>query len=333
MSLLILPRHFSQRAELYQQFARLTTAGIGIPQAVEIQLRSPPDRSFRGPLETVLRELAGGATFHESLLATGKWFPAFDAALLHAGEHSGRLPACFELLAAHYERNARLLQRTYSSLIYPAVLFHLAVIVTPLPNLFLTGDIMPFLATTLVVLAPAYAIVGFIVLAMQGRHGEVWQSTIERVLGRVPVLGKARRNLALARLASSLEALISAGVNIIEAWELAASACGSPALKRTILSWQPDLLAGLTPAELVSSSGVFPELFANLYRTGEVTGSLDDALRKLHQLYQSDAERQFQAVADWTPRLIYFGVVILVGYKVISFWSGYFNQISDVLGK
>jgi type II secretory pathway component PulF len=332
MSLLILPRHFSQRAELYHQFSRLTTAGIGIPQAVEIQHRSPPARSFRGPLRVVMERLAQGATFHESLLSTGAWLPAFDAALLHAGEQSGRLPACFDLLAAHYERNARLLQQAISSLIYPALLFHVAVLLGPLPELVRTWELIPYLAKILVVLLPIYGITSFIVLAMQGRHGESWQSLLEFVLRHVPLLGKARRNLALARLASSLEALIAAGVTIIEAWELSAGACGSPALKRTILSWKPQLLDGMTPADLVTASGAFPELFSNLYHTGEITGSLDDALRKLHQLYQADAERQFQAVADWTPKLVYFGVVFVVAWRVISFWSDHFKQIGEAIG-
>ncbi len=333
MSLLILPRHFSQRAELYLQFSRLTAAGVGLPQAVEIQHRSPPARSFREPLAVVRNQLQAGATFYEALTATGGWLPAFDAALLHAGEQSGRLPACFELLSAHYERNARLLRSTINSLAYPALLLHLAILIGPLPELFLTGAVLPFLVKILVVLVPIYAATAFIILAMQGRHCETWQSGIESVLHRVPVLGKARRNLALARLAAALEALVMAGVNIIQAWELAAAACGSPALKRTILSWRTELEAGVTPAELVSQSRMFPELFANLYHTGEVTGSLDDALRKLHQLYQGDAERQFQMVADWMPRLIYLGVVCVVAWRVISFWSGYFQQIGNVMGQ
>ena len=102
MALLLLPRHFQSRAELYRQFSRLTAAGIGIPQAVEIQHRSPPARSFREPLAIVRHRLADGATFSDALHGTGNWLPAFDAALLHAGEQSGRLPACFELLASHY---------------------------------------------------------------------------------------------------------------------------------------------------------------------------------------------------------------------------------------
>ncbi len=331
MSLLITPRQFSQRAELYQQFARLTAAGIGIPQAVEIQHRSPPARSFRGPLAVVTRRLEDGATFHEALLSTGSWLPAFDAALLHAGEQSGRLPACFELLAAHYERNAALLQKSISSLIYPALLFHMAILIAPLPELVRTWNIFAYAAKTLAVFVPVYAIVIFVILAMQGQHGEGWRSLIESLLHRVPFLGKARRNLALARLASALEALISAGVNVIQAWELAGAACGSPALRRTIDSWHPYLESGATPSEMIRQSNQFPDLFANLYSTGELTGSQDDTLRRLHRLYQDEGERQLKAVAEWTPKLVYFGVVILVAWQAIRFWTGYFDQIDKVL--
>ena len=331
MSLFILPRHFSNQAELYHQFSRLTAAGIGIPQAVEIQHRSPPSHSFRLPLSIVLRRITEGATFSEALRSTGSWLPSFDSALLHAGEQSGRLPSCFELLANHYERNAALLKKTLTSLFYPALLFHMAILIAPLPDLVSTGNMFAYLAKTVSVLSPVYAIVAFVVLALQGQRGERWRMIVETALQRVPLLGKARTNLALARLSSALEALVTAGVNIMEAWGLAGAASGSPALQEAIESWKPRLTDGATPAELVQSSSVFPTLFANLYNTGEITGSLDVTLRRLHRLYQDEGERQLQLVADWTPKLVYFGVVILVAWQVIRFWTGYFDQINQVI--
>jgi type II secretory pathway component PulF len=331
MSLLVTPRQHSQRAELYHQLSQLTAAGIGLPQALELQHRAPPARSFREPLSIVNEKLAAGSTFHEAMQSTGRWLPAFDAALLHAGEQSGRLPACFKLLARHYESNAALLQKTISSLIYPALLFHMAILIGPLPELFRSWNIFAYAAKTLGVLVPVYAIIIFLVYAMQSQHGEHWRSGVESFARRIPLFGKARRNLALARLASALESLISAGVSIIEAWELAANASGSPALRRAVLSWKPQLHSGVTPAEVVRESSEFPELFANLYHTGEVTGSLDDALRRLHTFYQDEGERQLKAVAEWTPKLIYFGVAFMVAWQVIRFWTGYFNDIGKAI--
>jgi type IV pilus assembly protein PilC len=231
------------------------------------------------------------------------------------------------LLAGHYERNAALLRKTLSNLIYPALLLHLAVFIGPLPELVRSWNLLAYLARTLGVLVPAYGALAFMIVAMQGRHGEHWRRWIETLLRRVPWLGKARRNLALARLAAALEALLNAGVNIIEAWELAATASGSPALRRAVARWRPDLLAGMTPAEAVRRSSEFPEVFTNLYHTGEITGSLDDTLRRLHALYLGEGERQLTAVAEWAPKLTYFGVVFFVAWQVIRFYLGYFEQI------
>jgi type II secretory pathway component PulF len=136
----------------------------------------------------------------------------------------------------------------------------------------------------------------------------------------------------LSRLAAALEALISAGVTIIEAWELAATASGSPALRRAVLAWKPQLLSGKMPAEAVGGCSLFPEMFANLYASGEVSGKLDESLGRLRQYYQEEGTRKLHAVAQWTPRIIYLLVALMIAYRVIQYWTGYFKQIQDAGG-
>jgi type IV pilus assembly protein PilC len=182
------------------------------------------------------------------------------------------------------------------------------------------------------VLLPLYAVVGLMIFAAQSRHGETWRACFESLLRPIPMLGPARHYLALARLAAALEALLSAGVTIIEAWELAATASGSPALRRTVLAWRPLVDGGQTPAEVVSASGRFPELFTSQYSTGEVSGKLDDTLRRLHGYYQEEGTRKLQAFSRWTPRAIYFCVVLMIAYRIIAFYTGYFNMVRDAGG-
>ncbi|MDR3668894.1 MAG: hypothetical protein P4L35_18835, partial [Ignavibacteriaceae bacterium] len=64
---------------------------------------------------------------------------------------------------------------------------------------------------------------------------------MESVFSIVPLLRTAVKYLAVARLAMALDALLSAGVPVVRSWELAASACGSPHLKREISKWIPEL--------------------------------------------------------------------------------------------
>jgi len=70
----------------------------------------------------------------------------------------------------------------------------------------------------------------------------------------------------------------------------------------------------------------------NLYATGEMSGKLDDSLRRIHAYYQEEGSRKLKALAEWVPRIIYLGVALLIAYKVISFYTGYFQQVRDAGG-
>ncbi len=331
MALILTPRQLAQRAELYHHLGQLTAAGIGLPQALELQHRSPPAHSLRRPLSLLLQSLAQGATFSEALRRLGRWIPAFDTALLHAGEQSGKLPNCFQLLAKYYQERTQLTRHAITDLAYPLFLLHFAVFIGPLPTLVLTGDFSAYLRQVLSFLLPLYAAVFLVLYAAQGRHGETWRAFME-VLGRfVPLLGSARRDLALARLAMALEALLNAGVLVIEAWDLAAAASGSPALRRAVQKWRPQVEAGQTPGEALSRSGAFPHLFVHTYNTGEMSGQLDDALNQLHTIYQEEAARKLRAFASWTPKIIYLVIMLMIAARIVSFWMDHFAQLQNVM--
>lgn len=332
MRFIVAPGQLTQRAEFYHQLSNLTAAGLGLIAALQQLQRNPPARSYRKPISQALGELARGSTFVEALKRTPLWLPAFDVTLIEAGEMSGRLDQCFGLLAEHYSDRARIARQMITDLAYPLFLLHFAVFIFPFPHFFLSGDWLWYLERTFGILIPIYVVVALLVYAAQGRHGERWRALIETLLRPVPVFGTARYYLALARLSAALEALIGAGVTIIEAWELAAAASGSPALRRTVLAWKPLLLAGQTPAETMATSRSFPELFASQYSTGELSGKLDETLQRLHRYYQEEGSRKLHAVAQWTPRLIYLLIVLAIAYEVVHFYLDYFQQVRNAGG-
>ena len=332
MPLVSTPAHFRQRADLYHQLGQLVTAGMGLVQALQHLQRNPPARSYRAPLAQTLELITRGDTLSEAWRQTDRRMPAFDLALVQAGEQSGHLDSCFRWLANYYNDRARIARRLIVDLAYPVLLLHAAVFIFPFAAFFTSGNWRLYLMQTLGVLIPLYFLVILLLFAMESHHSETWRSLVEAVLNPIPVLGTGRRSLALSRLAAALEALLSAGVNIVEAWNLAAAASGSPAVRRTVRAWKSDLLAGQTPAELVRESRVFPDVFSNLYTTGEVTGKLDESLGGLHRYYQDEGTRKLHAVAQWTPRLIYGGVALLIAYRVVVLYMGHIQAIRDAGG-
>lgn len=332
MPLILTPRELTRRSHFYQQFSQLTAAGVSVVQTLEMLQRNPPAASFRQPIAALLAQISQGATFTDALRSLGNWMPAFDLALIQAGEQSGRVDAVCKLLSQFYEDRAKMLSQMLRDLAYPLFVLHFAIFLFPMITLFAAGGtIFGYCLKTFGVLILLYTATFLAIYTLQGRRGTAWRSHLETILRPVPLLGKARQSLAMARLAAALDALTNAGVTIVEAWQLAAAASGSPAIQRTVLSWKPLLAGGQTPAELVKSSPLFPELFGNLYYTGEVSGQLDESLKRLQTYYQDDGSRKSHLVAQIFARGVYFAVAGFVAYKVIGFYMGEVNQWNQVM--
>jgi type II secretory pathway component PulF len=313
----------------------MTTAGVSVMQGIELLRRNAPTRKLKNASEQIMQGLVQGQTFAEAMRGSGYKIPEFDTALIEAGESAGRLDQCFRILGDFYKERGSMASKVLSQLMYPLFLFHFAVLLFPISyftDLILKGQTIPFIANKLTVLVPFYAAIFFLLWIIRSDRNAAIRNFIEQVSLSTPLIGGLRRSFSLARLCAALEALINAGVTIIEAWDLSARASGSPRIIRAVAEVRPRIVSGELPSEAIASQGIYPDLFVSSYRTGEMSGQLDEALRRLYRYYQEAATEGLNRFAEWLPRLIYFGVAIAIAFQIVSFYSGYFKQLNDVMG-
>lgn len=335
MPLIATPRYLQRQSEIYHQTGQLLSAGIGLLNVIEHLADQAVSRSERQSFLRIRSALGEGLTFAESLRQVPGWAPEFDVALLDAGERSGRLDQCCRLISKYYADRASMVRKILSDLAYPLFLVHFAALLAPLPGLIIGmiqgGGTSPVGYVTAVVgsLAPLYLVGAGLIFAAQSRRGERFRALLEQFLRPIPVIGKARQSFALARLSVALEALIMAGVPMIQAWELAARASGSPALKKTVAAWKPLLEFGETPADLARKSPEFPDVFRQLYATGEISGQLDETLHRMYEYFLEEGHRRAVSLARWLPKLFYLVIALSIAYQVVKFWTGYFAKVLE----
>ena len=327
---LITPGQLKQQGEFYHQLASMTRAGVSIVQAIELLRKNPPNRKLRFVADKVGEAVERGATFTEALRSAGRKMPEFDVSLIEAGETSGRLAEALKMLGDFYDERARLLTKVISAMMYPMFMLHMAILI--FPTSLLTGMILgqgqggAYLFNKVNTLVPLYGITYFIIWSVQSDRGRRWRDFVERLLNAIPVASRTQRDLALARLCAALEALINAGVTIIEAWDIAARASGSQQIERAVAAVRPRIVAGELPSDAISTQRVYPDLFITSYRTGEVSGQLDDALRRLYRLYMDQATTNLQRLAEWLPKIVYLIVALWIAYQIVAFYDNYFNK-------
>src|SRR6478609_10039631 len=119
MALIVTPSQLARRADFYHQLAQLNNAGVDLLRSLAQLQAHPPSSSYRRKIRFLLEELSQGFTFSEAVTRVSDWLPAFDIALLQAGEQSGRLDACFKVLANYYTDRARVARQVIMDLMYP----------------------------------------------------------------------------------------------------------------------------------------------------------------------------------------------------------------------
>lgn len=326
------PQSLSRRADFFRRLGQTLAAGIPIVGALEDLHRHPPSSALRPFIGCLLEHTRKGGTLADGFRAGDRWTNSLETALIDASERGGSLDRCLLRLAESYEEQARQLRHVWYGMAYPAFIIHVAVLLAPLPALVLSGDFVAYARAVLFILTPLYALTAGVAWVFQGRHGETWRRLADGVLSFVPVLGHARRSLALARLADTLDLQLAAGVGVIEAWPIAAAASGSPALQRRVGGWAPRLAAGETPAALLDQSPEFPHLFTSHYRTGEESGSLDTSLGQLRAIYLEEGNRRTRVVTRSVPVIVYLLVMLAIAAYIIRSWMGHYGRMFQDLG-
>lgn len=353
---MVTPGQLNRRAAFFEQLAAMIAAGVPLIKALEMTGRNRSAGIPQKIIHELTHHLEEGHTFTDAMqLVSGQkrgsqaspnrpnqnyWLSDFDIALLSAGEESGQLDSTFRLLARYYASRAKLIHDTIASSLITIVTLHLFLLIFPI-GLFqacflglLNGQYamcLPFVIEKIVVFGLLYGSLWFLTFASQGNRGEGWRAGVEAFFKLIPWLRSALKSLVVARLAMALNALLSAGVPVIRAWELAAVSCGSPSLKKEVFTWTPQLESGTTPAEMVAQIPYFPDMFTQLYQSGEISGKQDETLTRLHTYYEEEGFRKLHTFCRVLMFTIYFSIAILIGIFVIRFWTNYFSTMLNGL--
>lgn len=329
------PRTLRRQADLYEQWATLLAAGVSMLRSLSTLRRNAFSRRLRKLLDRVIERVEDGASLPEALQPESRLIPPFDRALITTGDHGGRLESILKDLAHHHRTRAKWLGHALHASLYPLLvvtagllLFPVSLIVTMITE----GDAMPYLLHK----ARIAAVIAAGVLALAGLRGCARRVpgvrlTLERIARVIPVLGPTLRDRALARFTLALETLLNAGMGAVDAWPVAADACGSHVLRHEVRRRAGQLASGNPISDTLTTSRVFPDLFTDAYRIGEMSGSMQDTLEHLQRHYEESAERYMEILAVWVPRILYVAGLVYVALSVLRFWQGYWAQFDSLL--
>ncbi|MEM9016634.1 MAG: hypothetical protein AAGC68_06445, partial [Verrucomicrobiota bacterium] len=82
-----------------------------------------------------------------------------------------------------------------------------------------------------------------------------------------------------------------------------------------------------------SAPAAFPSDFARGMDAAEESGQLDRELHEWSRFYSETAGEAMDHLAEWTPKLFYWGILLFVGFLVVRAGLAYRDLISNLLNQ
>jgi type IV pilus assembly protein PilC len=336
-------------AVFVRQFSVMIDAGLPLVQCLEILGTQQENKTFAKILQQTRMDVEGGSTLADAMRKHPKAFDELFVNMIAAGEAGGILDTILKRLATYIEKAVKLKSQVKGAMVYPVAVICIAGIVIAVilwkviptfaamfeglgAQLPLPTRIVIFMSNWFVRLLPFLVIfsVAFVFLFKRYYATHAGKRVIDRIILRLPILGILMQKIAVARFCRTLATLISSGVPILDGLEITARTAGNSIIEDAIMAVRKAVEGGLTLAQPLKESGVFPNMVVQMIGVGEQTGALDAMLSKIAEFYEEEVD---QAVANlltlMEPVMILF-LGVTVGGIVISMYLPLFDLISKL---
>ena len=329
----------SDKVFLTKYLALMLRVGTDLLSAMSILIADFDKESVKDFLLEVHDNLSRGQPFYQAFAKHPETFSPTFISLVRAAETSGNLEKTFSDLSGSLEREAELRSRVRSAMVYPVVVFCMALAILTflvtfaLPKLaavFTGGGINPPTFSRVVFsvglfvganIVPLYTglFVAIIVFVFGVRKTETGKRLWNRFLMNLPVVRKIYTDLAVQRMASTISALMRAGLPIMETITIAADTVNHRDFQAALLRVANEGLAkGLTIGEAFKREPVFPKSVVNLVAISEKAGHLEEVLETLAQFYESNIDSNIKALVSLLEPLLLLTMGAIVATIALS---------------
>jgi general secretion pathway protein F len=318
-------------ANFTRELATMLHAGQDLDRALRFLVDTAPNARMRGVVEQIRSRVRDGSSLANALAQHPRSFPRLYVGLVRAGESGGQLADALERLAVLLERQRSLAATVTSAMIYPVLLLVAAVgaitlLLTQVLPQFVplfeqNGAALPGPTQALITagnIVSAYGLwmlLFLLLLILSARQALTYPAArmvAERLVLRLPVVGKLMRELLAARFARTLGTLVQNGVPLIGALGIVREVIGNLVAVRAVEQATQSAKGGAGLSRPLGEAGIFPLRMIYLLRLGEETAQLGPMALRAAEIHEEQTRIGIQRLVS----LMVPAITIVMGAAV-----------------
>jgi len=335
---------FTDVVNFTRQLSTMVTAGLSIPDSLNILHTQTTNTVFAQVLSDIERSIVGGGNFGDALSKYPQHFTPIYISLIRAGEASGMLDKVLDQLADTLENQREFRGKVVGALIYPAiivvgmvvvVIVMMVVVMPKLTDLYNDFGIKLPATTQMLITLSNFIIhdwwVVIITIASISYGFSRWKKTtigaymLDAFVLKIPLFGELQKKTILVEITRTLAMLLSAGIHILDALKILKSSLNNVLYRNAIEDISKRVEKGFQLADTFASHKEFPPIVSQMLKVGEETGKIDDTLLKLSHYFQSETEQMVKGLTTAIEPIIMVVLGVGIGFIVLSVITPIYN--------
>lgn len=336
---------------LARQLSLLISTGTPLVEAMKAVERQMRDARWKSAVGDIRSRVEDGAPLSEALSAHPTLFSPVSCSLVRAGETGGGLEHMLDRMAKLARQQEKITSAVLGSLLYPAVLTFISIVVLVLmltfvlPRFTSMFDALdaPLPATTKMLLvigeslrrywwAVPPAVLGAGLGAfklMTSPRGRVWLETIAL---DAPMIGKVITSLMVSRVVRLLGVLLEAKVPLLEALHLTEQSVPSHRYAALLSRASECVSRGESLSGVLADEPAIPASIVESIANGERSGRLGSVMCSLAEFMDEDNEILVKTLSSIIEPIILVGLGVVVGFVAISMFLPLFDLTTMTQG-
>jgi type II secretory pathway component PulF len=311
----------------------LLAAGVPLSRALVILHKEASSPTARAKWKEIHDLVIDGMSLADAMAKSPETFPRVYVAMVQAGETGGFLDLVLAQIADFQAREKELRAKVLTAMLYPTVLLVLALGVVVFLLVFFIpkfqtifsgfGATLP--ALTELIIGTSHALRSYGLFVLGGLVGvgislrtwfnsEKGRRTWEGLVLRAPVVGPLVAQFAMARFCRMLGTLLGAGVNLVQALNVARKSIGNQILVDAVSGSITRVSEGAQLGQsLADCRNLFSGSVLEMISVAEESGKLDTELVRIATVTEGDLDRNLKTGVALLEPLMLFLIAGFIG--------------------
>ena len=287
---------------------QLSRAGVPIHEGLEDVRDSTESVKLRDMMSDVLEKVKTGSSLSAAFSTYPRVFNEIFVGLVAAGEKNGNLTDAFTNIADNLKWTNDLRRKIKKATTYPIVLLIVMSLVITVLMVAVVPKLLKFLIEqnfaipfhTRALIATSYAfenywyiifgipIGTFIFLKTMYRVNDNFAYRADGILLKLPIIGSTVRKINLARFTHFFSVMFKSGIDIPDALVSARGVVKNRVIKESAEVVHRGIVEGNSLTNSLRMSNQFPMLVIRMFKVGEDSGNMNDALTNIKFFYDRE---------------------------------------------